>query len=102
MQIREIAVEDDAQFHNFFVTMRDALLYQRPDAPMWSEREVRVMFRGPDPSESWAAFGLYDGERLVAVGVFVLPLLDNTDKAFVEVHVAPANRRRGPPWRSRR
>ena len=95
MQIREIDVEDNAQFHDFFVTMRDALLYQRPDAPMWSERESQVMFRGTDPSESWAAFGLYDGERLVAGGVFVLPLLDNTDKAFVEVHVAPANRRRG-------
>jgi uncharacterized protein YfaT (DUF1175 family) len=63
VQIRELDVEDDGQFHDFFVTMRDALLYQRPDAPMWSEREAQVMFRGKDPSESWAAFGLYEFQR---------------------------------------
>lgn len=95
MQIRQLNVHDDAQFHDFFVVMRDALLHGRRDAPMWSRREARVMFTQPDPSEVWDAFGAYEGGELVAVGELVRPLLDNTDKAFLEVQVAPAHRRRG-------
>lgn len=95
MQIREIDVHDDAQFHDFYVTMREALKYQRPDAPMWSEREAQVMFRNREPTETWIAFAADDGDRIVGAAELIIPLLDNTDKVYFEVHVAPANRRRG-------
>lgn len=95
MRIREIDVHDDAQFHDYYVTRRDALLYQRPDAPVWSEREAQVMFRREEPTDDWRAFGAYDGDRLVGAAEFILPLLDNTDKVYLEVQVAPRNRRRG-------
>lgn len=95
MRIREIDVHDDKEFHDFYAVMRDASLYQRPDAPMWSEREAQVMFRKEEPGETWKAFGAYDGGQLVGVAEFILPLLDNTDKAYFEVQVAPANRRHG-------
>lgn len=88
-------MHDDAQFHDFYVTRREALLYQRPDAPVWSEREAQVMFRREEPIEDWRAFAAYDADRLVGAAEFILPLLDNTDKAYLGVQVAPANRRRG-------
>jgi GNAT superfamily N-acetyltransferase len=95
VDIREVDVHDDAQFHDFYAVTLDALRYGRPDAPMWSEREARVGFRTPDPSEDIHAFAAYHGDDLVGVAEYFLPLLDNTDKAYFEVHVAPENRRRG-------
>jgi len=95
VEIRQLDVHDDAQFHDFYLTRREALLYQRPDAPVWSEREAQVMFRREELTEDWRAFGAYDGDRMVGAAEFILPLLDNTDKAYLEVQVGPANRRRG-------
>lgn len=95
MDIREIDVHDDVQFHDFHVVVHDALRYGRPDAPLWSEREAQVIFRTPDPNEDISAYAAYDEEQVVGVAEYFLPLLDNTDKAYFEVQVTPANRRRG-------
>ena len=88
-------MHDDAQFHDFYVTTRDAALYQRPDAPVWSEHEAQVMFRREEPAEEWRAYGAFEDGQLVGSAVFVLPLLDNTDKVYMGAQVAPQNRRRG-------
>ncbi len=95
VRIHEIDVHDEPAFRDFFVAMRDALLHGRPSAPMWSLHEAQVMFRREEPTETWHALGAYDGNRLMGAADLVVPLLDNTDKAYAEVHVAPANRRRG-------
>jgi GNAT superfamily N-acetyltransferase len=95
VDIQEIEVHDDAQFHDFYVNMRDAMLYQRPHAPMWSEREAQVMFRHDEPTEEMHAFGAYDDGRLVGGAELFYPLLDNTHMSYFEVAVAPQNRRQG-------
>lgn len=53
------------------------------------------MFRRKELSEDWRAFGAYDGDRMVGAAEYILPLLDNTDKVYLEVHVAPQHRRLG-------
>jgi GNAT superfamily N-acetyltransferase len=95
VDIREIDVHSDELFHDYFVNMHDALCYQRPHAPFWSEREAQVMFRHTEPTEEWHAVGAYEDGRLVGGAEFILPLTDNTTMAFLEVHVAPQRRRRG-------
>lgn len=95
MDIREIDVSDDAQFHDFYTVLRNSKLHGRPDAPVWSEREARVVFRGPDPTQEARAFAAYEEGHVVGVAEYFLPLLDNTHMAYFEVLVSPQNRRRG-------
>ncbi len=95
MQVREIDVHDDDQFAKSYEIMRAAELHERPDAPIWSEHECKVMLRHEEPGEKWQAFAAYDGDEMVGTGILVLTLLDNTEKAYLGVDVAPANRRRG-------
>lgn len=97
VRIHEIDVHDEPAFRDFFVATRDALLYGRPGAPMWSLHEAAVMFRRQELAETWHALAAYDDvdDHLVGAAELVLTLLDNTDKAYAEVHVPPQNRRRG-------
>jgi GNAT superfamily N-acetyltransferase len=95
VDIHDIDVHDDAQFHDFYVNTRDALLYQRPHAPLWSEREASVMFRHEEPTEEGHAIAAYDDGRLVGGAELFFPLMDNRHMAYAEVHVAPQNRRQG-------
>ncbi len=88
-------MHDDSVFARYFEILRDAELYQRQDAPMWSEHEAKVMFRREEPGEAWEVFAAFDGGEMVGIGVLVLSLLDNTDKAYLGIDVAPADRRRG-------
>lgn len=98
MEIREIDVDDDAEFGQFFEIMRDAETFERPDAPMWSEHECAVMFRHEEPDERWTAYAAFDDgddTTMIGIGVMVLALSDNTDKAFLDIDVAPDMRGRG-------
>ncbi|MGI8993306.1 MAG: GNAT family N-acetyltransferase [Nocardioidaceae bacterium] len=98
MQIREVDVQDDDQFHQFFRIMTDAETFERPEAAFWSERECAVMFRHEEPGEKWqsyAAFDDADDTTMVGIGCVVMTLHDNTDNAFLGVDVAPTMRRRG-------
>ncbi len=98
MRIREIDVNDDVVFGQFFAIMKDAETFERPDAPMWSEHEAAVMFRHEEPDERWTSYAAFDDdddETMIGIGAVVLTLLDNTDKAFLGVDVAPDMRRRG-------
>ncbi len=95
VDIRPVDVHDDVEFSRFYEIMRDAETYQRPDPPMWSEHECQVMFRREEPGETWESYAAYDGDEMVGVGVLARTLLDNTDKAFLDVGVAPTDRGRG-------
>lgn len=98
MEIREVNVYDDAEFSQFFRVMHDAETFERPDAPTWSERECAVMFRHEEPDERWTAYAAFadaDEATMLGTGVMVVALSDNTDKAFLEVDVAPRMRGRG-------
>ncbi len=98
MQIREVDVHDDGQFHQFFRIMKDAETFERPEAAFWSERECAVMFRHEEPGESWASYAAFDDADdavMIGIGSVVLTLHDNVDKAFLGVEVAPELRGRG-------
>lgn len=95
MDIREIDVFDDAVFHRFYEIGRDAELYERPDAPIWSEHEEAVMFRVDEDSDKMTAYAGFDGGEMVGTAFLGLPLLDNTNMSWLGVYVAPENRRRG-------
>jgi GNAT superfamily N-acetyltransferase len=95
MEIRELDVNDDELFHRCYAIMREAELFERPEAPMWSEPEMAVMIRVPEESERWEVYGAYDGDHLAGVGFIVFPLLDNTSMTWTGVDVPPESRRRG-------
>jgi GNAT superfamily N-acetyltransferase len=92
---RTIDLDDTEEFRRCYEIMREAELFERPSAPMWSEHEMRVMFTREDPAERMTAYGSFNSGAMVAMGFTSLSLLDNLDKAFVHVAVPPALRRRG-------
>lgn len=95
MDIRPINAHDDTAFRTWFAALRDAELHGRDHMPMWSEAECAVMFRHPDPSQTWTAYGAYDDGTLVGSAFTVLPNLDNVEKADLAVGVPPQRARRG-------
>jgi GNAT superfamily N-acetyltransferase len=95
MEIRALDVLDDDVFHRYYEIGRAAELFERPDAPFWAEPEVAVLFRRTDEGETWTAYGAFEGDEMVGTGFTVRPLLDNTDKVFTSVFVAPELRGRG-------
>lgn len=95
MEIREIDVHDDRELRPFYETLRDAEGYERPGMPTWSQNECAVMFRRPVPSQVFTAYCAFESGAVVGAGFKQLTLQDNTDKAYVHVAVAPANRGRG-------
>ncbi len=84
------------EFSRWYSILRGAELFDRPsDTPMFSEREGVVMFSCRDPAEEMTAYATFDADTMVAAGLTAFSLLDNTDKAFVHVAVAPSSRHRG-------
>jgi GNAT superfamily N-acetyltransferase len=87
---------DEAEFGRWYHLFRESDLAGRPEgAPFLSEREARVMFSSDDPSEDLAGYAIFEGDTMCGTGFLALPLLDNTDKAFVYVTVAPRKRGQG-------
>lgn len=95
MEIRPIDPWDDALMTRYYAITRDASLHGRPDAPMWSESDITLMFRQDDPAERLVAYGVFDGDEMTGAGLLALPQLDNTEKAWIEALVEPSRRRRG-------
>ncbi|MGI8434728.1 MAG: GNAT family N-acetyltransferase [Nocardioidaceae bacterium] len=95
MHIRPLEVSADEEFADFYAIERDAELFDRPDAPFASAHEERVFLLQADPFERITAYAAFDGDRMVGAALTAFTLLDNTDKGFVQVDVAPPLRRRG-------
>jgi GNAT superfamily N-acetyltransferase len=95
VEIRQIDVYDDRTFEAYFAIMREAELFERPHAPMWSLQEAAVMFRHPEETEDWEAFAAFEGDTMVGVGFVITFTMDNQDKAFTKVFVRDDMRRRG-------
>lgn len=99
MEIRPIDVTDDAQMRRYYAIMRAAETYQREGMPFWSEREALVMVRHPEETEDWALFGAFEGEgadeEMIGASFVILPLLDNTQFAWISVNVEPHRRCQG-------
>jgi GNAT superfamily N-acetyltransferase len=94
-EIRKNDVSDDAVMRRVYEITRAAALFERPDAPMWSELENTVEYREPDPMEHIESYGAYDGDEMVGCALYALLIGDNTDKAFIIVWVEPERRRQG-------
>ena len=98
MDIRTLddaAIADDAVMLEFYDVNRRAELHGREDSPFWPFHEFLGAIRTPDSGERMELFVAYDGGRMVGTAVLWSLLLDNTDKAFFDVCVDPAERRRG-------
>ncbi len=66
-----------------------------PVAVPWQHEEVRALIRERGRRQALTAYaGLRDGD-LVAAGMLTLPLLDNRQRAELDVHVQPEARRSG-------
>lgn len=95
MRIRTVDVHDEAGLRSFYEATREYTLFERPDAPFWSEREAAVRLRLGDGRERTEPFVAVDGDQVVGAGHIVLPLLDNRDKAYAALGVLPSRRREG-------
>jgi GNAT superfamily N-acetyltransferase len=95
VDIRPLDLADDAQMRAAYDVASRADLLGREDAPHWSFQNFLGGLRSPDSGERQEPRVGYVDDELVACGVLYLFLLDNTDKAWVEVKVDPAHRRRG-------
>jgi GNAT superfamily N-acetyltransferase len=95
VDIRPLALADDAEMRAAFEVNRSAELIGREDAPHWSFENFLGAMRSTDSGERMESFvGCVDGE-VVSFGVIYLFLLDNTDKCFVEVRVDPTHQGKG-------
>jgi GNAT superfamily N-acetyltransferase len=95
VQIRPIDVDDSDEFGRWSAITREALLFERPDAPVWSQHEFYVVLSLADGAELLTAYGAFEGETMLAAAMVALPMLDNLDKANLSVWVAPSRRRQG-------
>jgi GNAT superfamily N-acetyltransferase len=95
VQIRELDLSDDDAMTCAGEVRGRAWEEGRPDVPSWGLQAWVSRMRAADSGESRSVVGCFAGEQLVGVGVLHLPLLDNTDKAHVDVTVDPPARRRG-------
>ncbi|WP_134738884.1 GNAT family N-acetyltransferase [Nocardioides sp. 503] len=95
MDLRPIDLHDDAVMREVHRVYDLARHVDRPDAPRFTYEEYAAALRAPDSGERSEHVAAHDGETLVGFGIVYLFLLDNTDKAWVEVFVDPDHRGRG-------
>ena len=95
MEIKEIDVFDDETLKACYLIMREADLFERPHAPVWSFEEAAVMYRHKEETEDWRVFAAVDDGVIVGSGWLAMFTMDNVDKAFTKVYVAPDLRRQG-------
>ena len=93
--VRVLDVADDKLMRRWYDLTEAADLHERPWAPQWSFEEMTVQFRESDGSTRRVVTGAFEGNEMVGAGTLVLPLLDNTDKAYGGVYVEPWHRGRG-------
>lgn len=95
MDIREIDLHDDDLVREHHRVVDTGLHVGRGDMPRKTPSEHTAAVRAPDSGERAVHLGAFDGDRLVGVADVYLFLLDNTEKAWLEVVVDPEHRRRG-------
>jgi GNAT superfamily N-acetyltransferase len=95
VDIRPLALHDDAEMRAAYDVALRAEQVGREGAPHWTFEGFLGALRSPNSGERHVpVVGYVDGE-VAAYGVVYLFLLDNTDKAWLDVRVDPARQRRG-------
>lgn len=95
MEIRPADVTSDLALRAAYDVERRAMLVGREDMAHWSWTEMASMWRHDDVGERKVLLGGWEDGRMVACGLCFLPLLDNTEKAWVGVDVEPGEQGRG-------
>ncbi|HEX6247238.1 MAG TPA: GNAT family N-acetyltransferase [Nocardioidaceae bacterium] len=95
VDVRQLDVEDDAQMRQWYDVTKVADTFERPWAVQWSFEEMTVQIRAEDEATRWILTGAFDGEQMVGAALHILPLLDNTEKVYGGIYVAPASRDQG-------
>ncbi len=90
MDLRRVDVFDDAELERCHEVVAASERHQRPYATPWSLQEERALYRAEDPAERREVWAVGDECGVTGVVVIELPLLDNTDMVWAEVHVDPA------------
>jgi len=95
MEIRPVAVDDGAVFHEYYLATERANRHGREYPSFWSEPEISAMFRGEPTDERIETYAAFDSDRIVGTGVVFFPLLSNTHMAFFGLDTVPERRREG-------
>lgn len=93
--VRAVDLEDEADllaWHAFEQRVHDQ---DRPETPFWGADDVLAMLRPDDPEERSLPFVAEVDGTVVGSGIVFVPLLDNLDKAYGQLLVAPEARGRG-------
>lgn len=93
--VRAVSLEDEADllaWHAFEERVHDE---DRPGTPFWGADDVVAMLRADDPEERSLPFVAEVDGQVVGSGIVFVPLLDNLDKAYSQLLVAPEARGRG-------
>lgn len=95
LSVSRVDVHDDAQCEAAYAVVRASKDHERPWNDMDGYAPTASDWRFDDPSERMEMWAVRDGETVVGVAQAWLPLLDNVEKVWSEVHVHPAHRRQG-------
>ena len=90
-----IDIHDDDVMRDLYRVIDAGEYVGREDAPRLTYEEYAAAVRAPDSGERAVHVAAYDGDTMLGVAAAFLFLLDNTDKAWLEVCVHPDRRGRG-------
>lgn len=98
MDIRKLDVDDDDMFRRYHQIAWNAEHDGRSWTSMWTYAEMRTAFHEQTEDErfeGWCAFHGRHSDQMVGAAFLAFSLADNRDKAYLQVWVEPALRRRG-------
>lgn len=86
---------DDAATAAWHASYVAADTYQREHATPWQLEEMRAGLRADSPGEEHHAWSGVLGGEVVVTATVELPLMDNRDQVWLELHTRPDQRNRG-------
>ena len=95
MDIRELNVTDPEARRRWYDVQDRSARADRPYALLQAFDAFEVSATRPGPYAERVRLEAHDGERMVGVAELELPLAENLDLGWAEVHVLPGDRRRG-------
>ncbi len=96
MDLRPLDIHDDDLMRAVYGVVDRGHRHGRDGMPRWTLTEWVEAVRAPDSGERAEHVGAFTDEgEVVGLGIVYLFLLDNTDKAWLEVVVDPDHRRQG-------
>src|SRR6188472_3937389 len=99
MYIRQLDIDSDAELHAFYMAMHDAELAENPDRPIWTEQMMIGHLREPSKDEVVEPWAVFEDDSpsatLLGGGLIFFPQLDNLEKAYGGLCIAPQHQRQG-------